>query len=300
MKQKTIAHETRISGTGIHTGSACSLTFLPSHANTGISFVRTDLKDSPSISADLMNVFDTDRATILASGNTKVRTVEHLLSAVFGLGISNLTIELDSEEVPISDGSSKVYCDILKSCGLKEQPEESKYRIIEKEFVFSDPSKNSLIRVTPCDNFQITYHLNYGDKIKQNYTYKFSTETYYSEIAPARTFSLLSELEYLLEKGLISGIKVAEGFAVVDDLSKMEGFATKFSVNMDTFLHSGDTFSIISKEKLRFPNEMVRHKILDIIGDLALSGYSIHGHIEAFGTGHSENIGLMKTIFGLV
>lgn len=298
MRQKTISKETLVSGTGIHTGCKSTLRFLPAEANTGICFVRTDLKNSPAVSAELRNVSNTDRATTLSSENVKIRTVEHLMSAVFGLGISNLRIEMDGDEIPILDGSSKVYCDLLTSCGLTEQPDELKRHIIQRELSFSGKKNGSLIKVSPCETFQITYHLNYADTIKQSYTYKFLTETYGSEIAPARTFSMLSELEYLLDKGLLSGIKESEGFAVVDETSKIDEFAAKFDVNMNDFLHTGDAFSIISKEGLRFPDEMARHKILDIIGDIALSGHYIQGHIEAFGTGHAENIGLMKMLFG--
>lgn len=298
MKQRTISHEACISGTGIHTGCKSTLRFLPAETNTGICFVRTDLKNSSAVLAELQNVTNTDRATTLSSENVKIRTVEHLMSAVFGLGINNLLIELDGEEIPILDGSSKVYCDLLKSCGLTEQSDEVKHHIIRKEFSLSGKKSGSLIRVSPNDALQITYHLNYEEKIKQSCTYKFITETYDSEIAPARTFSLLSELEYLLEKGLLNGIKEAEGFAVVDDTSKINEFAKKFDVNMNEFLHTGNELSIIAKERLRFPNEMARHKILDIIGDLALSGHYIQGHIEAFGTGHAENIGLMMMLFG--
>lgn len=296
MKQRTITQEARISGTGIHTGCKSAVRFLPADANTGIRFVRTDLQNSPVISAELKNVCDTERATSLACKDAKVRTVEHLMSAMFGLGVSNLRVELDGEEIPILDGSSKIYCDLLTSCGLTEQSGELKRHIIQKELSFSGKKNGSLIKASPCDTFQISYHLNYADTIKQSYTYKFSPETYYSEIAPARTFSLLSELEYLLDKGLLSGIKAAEGFAVVDDNAKIDDFTKKFDVNMNEFLHTGDGLSIIGKEKLRFPDEMARHKILDIIGDFALSGHYIQGHIEAFGTGHAENIALLRKI----
>lgn len=300
MKQKTITNETCISGTGIHTGCKSTVRFLPAEANTGIHFVRTDLKNSPAVSAELKNVSNTDRATTLSPGGIKVRTVEHLMSALFGLGINNLRIELDGEEVPILDGSSKMYYEILSSCVRTEQDERVRELIVKQEYVFVNPHNNSTIKIMPCDQFRITYHLNYAEKIKQDLTYTFSPETYFSEIAPARSFSLLSELEYMLRKGLLSGIKEAEGFAVVDDPSKIKEFAAKFYVNMDTFLHSNGELTIISKEKFRFPDEMIRHKILDIIGDFTLSRCYIRGHIEAFGTGHSENIGLMKTIFGLV
>ncbi|MBL7995912.1 UDP-3-O-[3-hydroxymyristoyl] N-acetylglucosamine deacetylase [bacterium] len=298
MKQNTIQTEAFVTGKGIHSGKPAYVKFLSAQANNGIYFIRTDLKNSPPIPALWKNVCDTGRATTLGLGEVRVRTVEHVLSAIFGLGITNLRIELNNEEVPILDGSSKVYYDILKSSGLKELPGETNCYTIQKEMVFKSPRNNSLIRISPNNEFQITYHLNYAEKFKQNLTYLFSQNTYYSQIAPARTYALLSELEYLLEKGLISGISDAEGFAVVDDFSKIDELAKKFSLNMDSFLHTNGDLTIISKEKHRFPDEMVRHKLLDIIGDFALSGYHIRGRIEAFGTGHSENIGLIKAIFG--
>jgi UDP-3-O-[3-hydroxymyristoyl] N-acetylglucosamine deacetylase/3-hydroxyacyl-[acyl-carrier-protein] dehydratase len=297
MNQRTITHESCISGIGIHTGCKSILRFIPAETNSGIIFVRTDLKNSPAVSAELINVSNTDRATTLSSDDVKIRTVEHLMSAIFGLGISNLRIELDGEEIPILDGSSKIYCDVLESCGFTEQSGEIKRHIIQKKLSFSGKKNGSLIKISPCDSFQITYYLNYADTIKQSYTYKFSPETYYPEIAPARTFSLLSELEYLLDKGLLNGIKESEGFAVVDDRSKINEFSAKFSVNMDDFLHTDGELSIISKEKLRFPDELARHKILDVIGDFALCGMDLWGHIEAFGTGHFENHELIKRIF---
>lgn len=298
MKQQTIKTESHISGKGIHTGREATVRFVPAQPNSGIIFIRTDLKNAPEISARLENVVDTERATTLASENVRVRTVEHVLAAVFGLGISNLTIEIDAEELPIMDGSSKIYYETLLSSGLEEQSEESRRCVIQKEMSFSNSADTSWIRIKPCDEFQITYHLNYADWIKQYYTYTFSPATFFSEIAPARTFSLLSELEHLLKKGMLTGIKEAAGFALVDDKSKLISFRENFSVDLDKFHHFNGGLSIISKEKLRFPDEMARHKILDIIGDFALSGYYIKGHIEAFGTGHSENIGLMKILFG--
>lgn len=298
MKQNTIQTEAFISGKGIHSGKAASVKFLSAEPNSGIYFIRTDLKNSLPIPALWNNVCNTERATTLGIGEIKVRTVEHLLSAIFGLGITNLRIEVDNEEIPILDGSSKIYYDLLESSGVLEQSEDAKCHVIEKEIVFTGPKNHSVIRMTPGDELKITYHLNYAETFEQNLTYQFSKKTYHAQIAPARTFSLLSELEYLFDNGLICGIRDAEGFAVVDDFSKIDEFTKKFDINADSFTHSEGKVTILSKEKLRFADEMVRHKILDIIGDVALSGCYVLGHVEAFGTGHSENIGLLKSVFG--
>ncbi|MBL7961255.1 UDP-3-O-acyl-N-acetylglucosamine deacetylase [bacterium] len=298
MKQNTIQTEVFISGKGIHSGKAASVKFLPAEANSGIYFVRADLKGSPPIPALWNNICDTERAATLGIGEVKVRTVEHLLSAIFGLGIINLTIEIDNEEVPILDGSSKMYYELLVSSGVREQSEEVEFHSIQKEIVFRNQKNSSFIRITPANELHITYHLNYAEKFKQNFTYQFSRHTYHDQIAPARTFTLLSELEYLLDKGLITGISDAAGFAVVDDFSKINKLEKKIDMNLDSFIHSDGKATIISKEKLRFADEMVRHKILDIIGDFALSGSYVRGHVEAFGTGHSENIGLLRSVFG--
>lgn len=298
MKQMSIRKEVQISGKGIHSGRDCTVKFIPAEPNSGICFIRTDIPGSPEILASWKNVCHTDRATSLGTGNIKVKTVEHVLSALNGLGVTNLRIELNNEELPILDGSSKIYCEVLHSSGMIEQNKLVKKYFIQNEYAFSSTEKNSIIKISPAEQLQITYHLNYFDTIKQSYTYVFSSETYASQVAPARTFSLISDLEYLFEKGLIGGINEAAGFVVVDDFSKIHTFEKRFSLNMNAFLHSEGALTVASKEKLRFSDEMVRHKILDIIGDLTLSENQIVGYIEANGTGHAENIGLIKKIFG--
>jgi UDP-3-O-[3-hydroxymyristoyl] N-acetylglucosamine deacetylase/3-hydroxyacyl-[acyl-carrier-protein] dehydratase len=294
MKQKTIKTEFSITGKGIHTGKPAVVRFLPK-ANEGIYFVRMDKLNSPHIPAHWKNVSDTNRATTLGVGAVKVRTVEHLLSALYGSGISNLRIEIEGEEVPILDGSALEYFQLFDHTGIVELSADIRTLVVQNELSVTDLNKNSTISITPANNFTITYHLNY-DKIEQSFSYVFSLESYSRDIAPARTFSMLSELEFMLDQGIIRGIKDAPGFAVIDNDSKIEHLQKKIGTDLLPFTHKNDNLPILSKERLRFPDEMVRHKILDIIGDFALSGCYIQGHVEAHGTGHSENIALLSKI----
>ena len=295
MKQKTIKTEISVSGKGIHAGKPAVVRFLPAGMNEGINFARMDIHNSRLISGNWKNVVDTVRATTLGIGEVKIRTVEHLLSAVYGTGITNLRIEIDGEEVPILDGSAMEYFRLFTHTGIVEQSNEARTLALQQEFSVTDSVKNSKIKITPANSFTITYHLNYKG-IEQRLSYTFSSETYSHDIAPARTFSMLSELEFMLDQGLIRGIQDAPGFAVIDNDSKIEHLQKKIGTDLLPFTHKNDKLPILSKERLRFPDEMVRHKILDIIGDFALSGCYIQGHVEAHGTGHSENIALLSKI----
>ncbi len=297
MKQQTIQNEIRISGKGIHTGKPSTVRFVPAETEAGICFVRTDVRHSPPILATWRNVVDTTRATTLGFERIKVRTVEHLLSAVYGAGITNLRIEIDGEEVPILDGSALEFCQQLTEAGIVEQSGEIQTFTVKSDVIVDHPTKASKIRITPSNDFVITYHLNYSDAIKQDLSYTFSSKTYSRDIAPARTFSMISELESMLDQGLLRGIPDAPGFAVIDNESKIEHLQRKTGTDLNPFLSQSNGLSVLSREPLRFSDEMVRHKILDILGDLALSGHYIQGHFEAFGSGHSENVALLRKLF---
>jgi UDP-3-O-[3-hydroxymyristoyl] N-acetylglucosamine deacetylase/3-hydroxyacyl-[acyl-carrier-protein] dehydratase len=298
MRQRSLSKPAAISGFGLHTNKPVHVDILPAEENTGINFFRTDRTNTLPIPADWKNVCSTQRATSLSAHDHNVRTVEHLLAAIFGSGISNLHIELDAEELPGLDGSSRMYSEVLDAGGVMDQFEERPVFEIGRKYEFGDLQKKSFIRISPYDGFRVTYSLNFDERIRQSYDYEFSHESFRNEISGARTFCLLSEVEPMMKTGLISGINPNVGFVVIDDAAKLDSLTEIMKMDARPYVHHLSDVSVASIEKPRFENEMARHKILDILGDFALSGKYILGHIEAYGTGHTENIALLKAIFG--
>jgi UDP-3-O-[3-hydroxymyristoyl] N-acetylglucosamine deacetylase/3-hydroxyacyl-[acyl-carrier-protein] dehydratase len=222
MRQRTLSKPANLSGSGLHTGKPVQVAFLPAKANHGITFVRTDRPTSLPIPAVWRNVISTQRATVLGVQDVNVRTAEHVMAAVFGSGISNLRIELNAEELPILDGSSRIYSEVLSAGHIIEQAEERPSYRIEEEYTYGDPQKKSLIKISPYDAFRITYRLNFNEKIRQVHDYTFSPESFQNEIAGARTFCLLSEMDAMRKAGLVSGIDPNAGFVVIDDAAKID------------------------------------------------------------------------------
>ncbi len=297
-RQKTIGRAASVSGIGLHSGMPVTVKFLPQEENSGIYFLRTDLPNSFPVPADWRNVCDTRRATSVSAGGVKVRTVEHLLAAAFGLGITNLRVELNAEELPVLDGSGEVYYEILSNCRILEQSEPYPIYKVKQKYEYHDSEKISYITISPCDKFKITYRIHFHDTLQQIHTYEFSYEDFQREIAGARTFCLLSEMDGLLKAGLVSGINRNAGFIVMDDASKLDSLSDLMDLNVREHIYRQADGTVISAEKPRFENEMARHKILDLIGDFALSEKFILGHVEAYRTGHADNIALLKTVFG--
>jgi UDP-3-O-[3-hydroxymyristoyl] N-acetylglucosamine deacetylase/3-hydroxyacyl-[acyl-carrier-protein] dehydratase len=270
-KQRTIANPAEVSGVGLHSGNQTRLVFKPAEPNTGIQFVRVDLVPPVVIPALVENVANTDRGTTLAVGNAKVMTVEHVMAAVAGLGIDNILIELDNNEPPVLDGSSLPFVDVLCQAGMTEQNPPKRYVHVEEPIWLSSNSDTHLV-VLPDDDFNITYTVDYSHPMlrSQYGSFTIDREVFQREIAPARTFCFMHEVEALRSKGLIKGGSFDNAVVIGED-------------------------SILSGN-LRFVDEFVRHKILDLIGDLYLLGYPLKGHLVVTRSGHTFNVALVKKL----
>ena len=295
-KQRTIANEISMSGIGLHTGCNCTMTFKPAPPDSGIRFIRVDLPDKPAVMADIDHVVDVSRGTTLQKGEARVHTVEHVLAAFAGLQIDNLTVELDGGEPPVGDGSAKPYVDKLIEAGFVEQDADKFYLEIDTPMAFSEPERNIDLVVTPSDDLRITFMIDYeSPALGTQYTSLVDLEKeFVDEFAPARTFCFLSEVEALKEAGLIKGGGLDSAIVIYDsDLGQVEVDRIRKALNMTDKAFVGKT-GIINDIPLRFYNEPVRHKALDLLGDLFLIGTPIKGHILAARSGHKANVELVK------
>jgi UDP-3-O-[3-hydroxymyristoyl] N-acetylglucosamine deacetylase/3-hydroxyacyl-[acyl-carrier-protein] dehydratase len=296
--QKTIKKSISINGTGIHTGSDSVLVFHPAPINYGIKFVRTDLEGSPEIPAEADYVVDVSRGTTLAKGEAKVHTAEHVLAAVVGLEIDNIRIELKGVEPPIGDGSSVMFAQALLSAGIEEQDSPKDYLIVEETIEYVDEARGVQIVALPTDDFRITVMIDYKNPVLgSQHTGLFSLEReFLKEFAPARTFCFLHEVEDLINQGLIKGGDLDTAIVIVDkDLTKDDIHRISKKLNIDENIVLG-TNGILMNKELRFKNEPARHKLLDLLGDLALVGAPLKAQILAARPGHSANVEFAKKI----
>ncbi|RMG72333.1 MAG: UDP-3-O-acyl-N-acetylglucosamine deacetylase [Nitrospirae bacterium] len=271
--QRTIKKEVQFRGVGLHTGRETSVTLKPAPSNTGVVFYRVD-RDTV-IKAGLGNVVDTAFATTLGYNGTRIKTVEHLLSVLAGLGIDNILIEIDGPEIPILDGSSSPLVDVVLEAGILKQGSKKPYIKIKRPFHFKDGKAE--ITALPFDGRRISYriffkHSHFG---LQDISLELDEETYVKEIAPARTFGFLKNVETLRANGLAKGGSLDNAVVI-------------------------DENGILNEEGLRFDNEFVRHKVLDLIGDFSLIGYPIYGHIIAEKAGHSSHIRFLRKLLSCV
>ncbi|MBN2012345.1 bifunctional UDP-3-O-[3-hydroxymyristoyl] N-acetylglucosamine deacetylase/3-hydroxyacyl-ACP dehydratase [candidate division KSB1 bacterium] len=296
--QRTIKGEISLSGIGLHTGNASTITFKPAPVNSGIRFKRTDLADSPEILADIDHVTDISRGTTITQNGATIHTVEHVLAAVAGLEIDNILVEINTNEPPVGDGSSMPFVEKLLKVGFEEQDFPKDYLVIEDTIAYTDPPRGVDIVVVPSDTFRITCMVDYRNPaLGTQYTALYSLEDeFVKEFAPTRTFCFLSEVEQLKEQGLIKGGNVDNAIVIIDrklDESEFDRLKKMFNVPADVVLGEN---GILDGKVLRFKNEPVRHKALDIIGDLALLGVPIIGNIMAARSGHAANIELVKML----
>lgn len=294
--QRTIGKEVALEGVGLHTGVETTMTFKPAPAGTGYVFQRVDLDGSPTIKADIEHVIDISRGTTIAQGDVKVHTVEHVLSSLAGLSIDNCIIELNNIEPPVIDGSSKPFVDGLLSAGLVEQESPKEYLEISKTLIYHDEEKGIDLVIIPSDEFRITYMTDYRNPaLGTQYTSMYSLEEeYVTEFASARTFAFLSEVEMLKEQGLIKGASLESGLLIVDkELGKDELAHLKKLFNVNGEVKAGTT-GIFDDRPLRFYNEPVRHKVVDLIGDFALLGIPIKGHVLAARAGHASHVEMVR------
>ena len=298
--QRTIKKEVSISGVGLHTGVECMATFKPADINTGIRFVRTDLPDFPLVPADIDHVVDISRGTTIALDGHRAHTVEHVLAAASGLGIDNLLIELTAKEPPVMDGSAKPFVDVLLKAGLQEQSANREVLVVDQTISYSDPAQAIDMHILPSDAFRITFMMDYphlGSRMGTQFMSVYSLEEDFVErIAPARTFCLFSEVVDLKEQGLAKGGSLENAVVFVDrsiSSGEVDHLRKLYKVTGD--LEVGEN-GILKGQELRFENEAVRHKVLDLIGDLALLGIPIQGHVVATRSGHAANVELVRRL----
>ena len=297
-QQQTIQKAISYSGVGLHTGNQTTMVFKPAPVNTGIRFKRTDLENSPEILADIEHVVDISRGTTIGQNGAKIHTVEHVLAAVTGLEIDNLLVELDSNEPPVGDGSALPFVEVLMKAGLQEQDSPKDYLIIDKTITFSDEKRGVDMVVVPSDVFRITFMVDYKNPaLGTQYTSMYSlTEEFVKDYAPARTFCFLHEVEELWQQGLIKGGNLDNAIVIIDreiDKDELDRLKNLFGLSANVILGKN---GILNGKELRFKNEPVRHKALDLIGDLALLGVPLIAHVMAARAGHAANIGLVKKI----
>ena len=297
-KQQTIKDEISINGIGLHTGVETIATFKPAKENFGIRFKRLDLKECPEIIADIDHVVDISRGTTLGQNNFRIHTVEHILSAVFGLQIDNILIELTEKEPPVMDGSARPFVDVLLQAGIQEQNSLQTELIIDQTITYNDPKRGIDIHILPSDKFRVTFMTDYKEpSLGTQYSAMYSLEDdFVEQFAPSRTFCLFSEIIELNNQGLIKGGNLDNAVVFVDkeiDENDIDELKKLFNTNEKIKISNN---SILNGTKLRFANEPVRHKIVDLIGDIALLGIPIRGHVIAARSGHASNVELVKKI----
>jgi len=269
-KQRTLASPASLTGSALHTGENVTLTLLPAPVGHGFKFQRIDLPDEPIVDAAAAYVKTVERATTLVQGMVKIHTVEHVLSALTGMGVDNALIQMDANEPPIGDGSASEYIALIKSAGIAEQEEPRRYLEIREPLTVE--SNGCLLVILPDTKFRISCtQVGPEGRFTQFLSTEITPENYETEIAPARTFVFYEDVKPLMDKGLIKGGSLENAIVARGD-------------------------SVLSKEPLRFPDEFVRHKILDIVGDLALSGTRIRGHVIAVKPGHGINTEAAKLL----
>ncbi len=299
-KQRTIAREVTLQGVGLHTGANVTMKFVPAPENHGFAFKRVDLEGEPVIEADANYVVNTQRGTNLEKRGVKIQTSEHVLAALVGLDIDNVIIELDSPEPPIMDGSSKYFVESLESAGIVEQEAEREVYEVKDVISYRDETSGSEITVIPSEEYQVTTMVDFGTKVlgTQNATLQHLSD-FKEEIASARTFSFLHELEMLLENGLIKGGDLNNAIVYVDkEISEatMKKLEKAFKKKKLSVKPNG----ILDNLTLHHPNEAARHKLLDVVGDLALVGTRIRGKVIANKPGHYVNTQFAKKLSKII
>ena len=288
-KQHTISKNISISGTGLHTGVLVKMTLNPANPGFGYQFQRTDLPNQPIIKADCDLVTDTSRGTTLQLGDAKISTVEHILAALVGLGIDNCLIQVNGPEIPIIDGSSAPFIEIIEKAGVVEQDAAKAWYSIDENIFHYDDAKRVEMVALPALDYQITTLIDFNSPVLGTQHAALKTiKEFKSEIAPCRTFCFLHELEALLKNDLIKGGDINNAIVVVDQPvteQEMSRLAKVFKRDKIEVKSEG----YLNNLELRFPNEPARHKLLDVIGDLALIGYPIKARIIANRPGHSSN-----------
>lgn len=299
-KQRTIKREVSLEGVGLHTGNQVKLSFKPAPIDNGYTFVRTDIEGNPVIEADANFVVNTQRGTNLEKNGVSIQTSEHVLAACVGLEIDNVIIEINASEPPIMDGSSKFFVEALEKAGIEEQDAQREEYVVEEVIRYVDEESGSEILVMPAEEYQVTAMVDFGTKVlgTQNASLNKLSE-FKEEIANARTFSFLHELEMLLERGLIKGGDLNNAIVYVDkELSPETMAKLREAFRKDSI--SVKPNGILDNLTLHYPNEAARHKLLDVVGDLALIGTRIKGKVIANKPGHQVNTEFAKKLSRII
>lgn len=294
--QQTLASEVSISGVGIHSGQTVDLRLQPAEPGTGIVFKRVDLPGTPSVKADVDNVVETTRSTTVEANGARVGTIEHLLAALVGNGVDNVVVEINAAEVPILDGSAEPFSAIIQGAGVRKQDAPKTWYTLQHNVSFIDEEKKVEMVALPYDGYRINTLIDFNSPVlgTQHADLK-NLSDFNGEVATCRTFSFFHELEYLLDNNLIKGGDINNAIVVVDKPvteQQVQRIAKAFG-RSDVKVSEG---GILNNLELRFPNEPARHKLLDVVGDLALVGMPFKAHIIANRPGHSSNIAFAKKI----
>lgn len=296
VKQRTIAKSFSLTGKGLHTGLEVTITFNPAPDNHGYQFKRIDLQGAPVLPALAEYVVDTSRGTVLEKGEMRLQTIEHVLSALYGCGIDNCLVELNSPEPPILDGSSRFYVDGIQEVGIVEQDAEREYYQVKEKISYVDQSKGIELTLLPQDGFSVSCMISYDSKVLRNQFASInSLDEYVGEIAKCRTFVFVRELEFLLNNNLVKGGDLDNAIVIMDQMlaqNELNRIADLFNHEHIDIKEEG----ILNNLDLYYHNEPARHKLLDVIGDLALCGKFIKGHVIATRPGHGPNTELSKIL----
>ncbi|MBK9489863.1 MAG: bifunctional UDP-3-O-[3-hydroxymyristoyl] N-acetylglucosamine deacetylase/3-hydroxyacyl-ACP dehydratase [Haliscomenobacter sp.] len=295
-KQRTIKKATSLSGVGLHTGKVVTLTFNPAPENHGHKFQRVDLSGQPIVNADVSRVISTTRGTTIKSDEAQVSTIEHVLSALVGLGIDNILMTIDGPEVPILDGSAFHFVKALSEAGTEDQEADREYFEITEPITYRDEATGAELMALPHDGFEVITMIDFNSKVLgQQYAQLYSLDDYETDIAPCRTFVFLHEVEALFSQNLIKGGDLDNAIVIADrpvEQEELDNLATKLgkpSIKIDKE-------GILNTVQLQFKNEPARHKLLDVIGDISLLGKPIKGKIVATKPGHTANYEFTKLL----
>lgn len=296
MNQRTLVNTYSFEGKGLHTGKYAHLNIKPAPANTGIVFVRTDAEGQPQIEALAENVSQTSRCTTISKGGVSVWTIEHLMSALTGLGVDNAYIELDNEEVPILDGSARFYVEAILKDGLEVQDAERNYITLSEPVEIKDETTGSYIRISPAEETDYELTVDFNSRILGVQTVHWDYDMDYAEqIAPCRTFVFFHEIEFLAANGLVKGGYVDNAIIIVEHPVKDEQISRLANLfDIPKLEVTGEGY--LNNLTLHFPDECGRHKLLDLIGDLRLCGGFLRAKIDAYKPGHSINTAAAKIV----
>lgn len=294
--QHTLAAEVAISGVGIHTGQTVEMVLKPAAHNTGVVFKRIDLPNQPTVKADVDNVVETTRSTTIEANGARVSTIEHIMAALVGNGIDNVLIEINADEVPILDGSAAPFIEIIAKAGAQQQEAAKVYYTLQHNITFVDEEKKVEMVALPYQEYRVNTLIDFNSPVlgTQHASIRHLSE-FNEEIAPCRTFCFFHELEYLINNNLIKGGDINNAIVVVDKPATADQVK-----RISKVFHKEDVqiteAGILNNLQLRFPNEPARHKLLDVIGDLALVGMPFKAHIIANRPGHSSNVEFARKI----